>query len=146
MTQHTEQLKELVLAGFKSYGTFEGPTLQQTAEHIEAEFILIPRDDLPEVKYYDQETGRITADNFIYMVEADMGYPDTRRTVLAGLAVMEWRDRQKSEQVEAKLQERRNKLGMEFQPQVPRYQDQNATVRKAVDRIIELEDQLKAGQ
>jgi hypothetical protein len=116
---------------------------RDAATAIAKEFILIHQAELPEVgQGREAKHLYVVAGQKYYTPDADEAY----KGALGFLAIREHFIKQEAAAADAKLQERRDALLLEFGYSRSPYAsfDPESRVRKAVDRIIALEDQLAA--
>lgn len=124
-------------------------TTRGVAKVIDEAYILIPRSELPSVRTHETDPGIVEpgqvriGDRTIPFNGYDL--EGVRFRVRQWAHIEEYLITEDEREAE-RLRKRRDEIGREFHPQVPRYEDQTPTVRKAVDRIIELEEALKEAQ
>ena len=159
-TTQRDDLAAIAINHDTSRGHFFGSAglYESRADAILDEYILIPRADLPMVSH-SPRNGLCTAlaqENFqpqLVRGRDELGAAFNRHIALANLAVAEAIDRQAVAEAETKLQERRDALahalimdGKVKHGDLWTYAGATPLLRRAVDRIIELEDAAEAAK
>lgn len=146
-TTQSDELATTLMGAFeRAMASRGGQHWENVADAVLAKYILIPRTELPKVTLSDYGNGLCTAlaqENFQPLLRRearDEGPAFNWRIALANLAVAEAIEMRDKAQTETKLQERRDALTQEFSTYPYRYDNVSPTARKAIDRIIQLED------
>ena len=143
MDNQTNRLTQLIAnAADKELGTRpDGQPRRQdkaAALAIEAEYLFIRRDQLPEVRQstHDPNGYYVGTDNVVFTSEEN-----ARKWVMADIAV--WQHIAAKEdaarEAEQELQRRRDELAMKFGSSPLGYKDTFDSTKRAIDHIIELE-------
>ena len=156
-TTQRDELAAILMDAFERASTSRGGRhWENVADAILFDYLLVPRIDLPAVSH-SPRNGLCTAlaqENFqpqLVRGRDEVGPAFNREIALANLAIAEALDRRTASEAETKLQERRDALthalimdGKVKHGEPWTYADTTPLVRRAVDRIIKLEDATEA--